>query len=599
VLSFSHKGYKEMKVSMQAYTGRVKKIEQEYYVKPFVFGREQTILPLICKDLELKDNDIITFTIDPGDKTGLYQHTITHADSALAGLYAIVEKNEISIPYPEEVINETAVILQHPHIDDPDLTDLRDKSFITIDNQGSRDLDQALFIEKIESTFRIYYALADGAFYIRPGSSLFSEALKRGTTYYFPGFSVPMLPGELSEGILSLNPGVDRRAFVFLMDMDPDGEIRNYTCFQGRIHSRAQLTYDEVQHYYDRPLTSPLKEKEYIKVLDLLKTVGEIRIQNARRMNRVQFKREEPLIFCSGDGSSFAISLDIRNDCSRYNEQLSLMCNMIGAQFLVQDDNPEVQGIYRIHQGPEDDELKELIGTIDDILESHGITDPHWRWNKQEETLADFMDRLYTLPGNDRLVEALERQVLISMRRSMFTSDAGEHFALAVNPYSRFSSPMREIVGIFLHKEALEKLGVLEPNPVEQDIELRKEVIKAGNRSRELQKTIERQVIECAAERLFSHELTIPAADRTRYPATILGVKATRLYVRLDSPPIELKVYTKDLEAFTLRSLDFVRNRLICRKTKTVLFKPGDKVILYVEAYRENRWRLVPELSVG
>lgn len=587
-----------MKANVQVYTGRVIKIEQEYFVKSFVFGSEQNILPLICKNPGLKENDIITFTIDPRDKTGLYQHTIAYAESALADLYTIVEKNEITIPYPEEVTNETAFIRRHPYIDDPDLTDLRDKPFITIDNQDSRDLDQALFIEKIESDFRIYYALADGAFYIRPGSSLFSEALKRGTTYYFPGFSIPMLPRELSEGILSLNPGVDRRAFVFLMDMDSDGEIRNYQCFQGRIHSRAQLTYDGVQHYYDRPLQSPLKKKEFTKVLDLLKTVGEIRIQKARRMNRVQFRREEPLILCSDDGSSFTISLDIRNDCSRYNEQLSLMCNMVGAQFLVQDDNPEVQGIYRIHQGPDDDELKELTRTIDDILESHGLADQHWCWNQQEETLADYMDRLYTLPGNNRLVEALERQVLISMRRSMFTSDAGEHFALAVNPYSRFSSPMREIVGIFLHKEALEKLGVLGPNPVEQDRELREKVIQAGNRSRELQKTIERQVIECAAERLFSHELTIPAADRTRYPATILGIKATRLYVRLDLPPIELKVYTKDLEAFIHRSLDFDNNRLVCRKTKTVFFKPGDKVILYVESYRENRWRLVPELTV-
>ncbi|MBN2531473.1 MAG: RNB domain-containing ribonuclease [Spirochaetales bacterium] len=583
-----------MKASTQVYTGKVIMTGQEYYIKPFVFDREYTLKLIAYKESEIKENDIITF-IPGDDKTAVYKNTVTHTDTALADLYAIIEKNKITIPYPEEVMNETEIIVNHPHIDDPGLTELRDKPFITIDNKDSRDLDQALYIEKKDSNFHIYYALADGAFYIRPGTSLFAEALKRGTSYYFPGFSVPMLPQELSEGIVSLNPDVDRRAFVFFMEMDSAGEIRDYRCFQARIHSRAKLSYDEVQYYYDQPEKSSLRETGFTPVLDLLKTVGEIRIQKAGRMNRVQFRREESMISCSEDGSSFLISLDIRNDCSRYNEQLSLMCNMVGAQFLVRDKHPEVQGIYRVHQGPEEEELAELSMTIDDILESHGISDPNWRWNKQEETLADYIDRLYTLRGNDRLIEALERQVLISMRRSMFSSDAGEHYALAVNPYSRFSSPMREIVGIFLHKEALEKLGVLTPNPVNQDKELREKVILAGNRSRNLQKIIEQQVIEYAAERLFSHELTLPEEKRTRYTATILGIKATRLYVRLDSPPIELKVYTKDMENHLHRPLDFYKNRLACKKTNTVLFKPGDKQILYVEAYRENRWRLVPD----
>ncbi|MBN2439703.1 MAG: RNB domain-containing ribonuclease [Spirochaetales bacterium] len=585
-----------MRTSEQIYTGRIVKSQNGYEVKPFVFNGEYTLIPLSIKDQGVKENDIVTYTLVHGDNHGIYQSIIAHADSALADLYAIVEKNKITIPYPGTVLRETEEILQNPHIDDPDLQDFTDKPFITIDNEDSRDLDQAMFIEEIKSGYRIYYALADGAFYIKPGTCLFAEALRRGTTFYFPGFSVPMLPCELSEGILSLNPGVNRRAFIFIMDMDVSGKIFHYQCVQGRIMSRAQLSYNGVQDYYDQPEKSGLTNREFTPVLDLLKTVGEIYIEKTRHMNRVQFQREEPVIYCSDDGAAFEISSEVRNNCSRYNEQLSLMCNMIGAQFLAQDLDPEVQGIYRVHNSPDDKALQELEGTINDIIDSHAITDSSWRWNKGKETLAAYIDRLYTLPGHPRLIEALERQVLVTMRRSMFASTVGDHYALAVHYYSRFSSPMREIVGIFIHKEALAKLGSLKQGSIEEDKKLRDMVIQAGNRSRNIQKTIESQVIESAANRLFQDELTLSPADRTRYPATILGIKQSRLYVRLDSPPIELKVYTEDLETFTGRLLNFDKNRLVCRNTGKVCYRPGDKLILYIESFRKERWRLVPEL---
>ncbi|MBN1412607.1 MAG: RNB domain-containing ribonuclease [Spirochaetales bacterium] len=580
------------KKAAAVYPGRIIRYSGGFRVKPFIFKRGISPLQLDCRGHELEENDIISYI--PGKKIGRVtcERIVAKAGTALADLYGIAEHHGVTIPYPDAVLAETREILSNPCIEDPGLVDLRDKPFITIDNKGSRDLDQALYIEKNKNNFTVYYALADAGFYIRPGSALFDEALRRGSTFYFPGFSVAMLPPELSEGILSLNPGVDRRAFVFVLDMDKTGEIRDTRCLQARIHSRAQLTYNGVQHYYDEPDSSPLRIQEYTGVLDLLKTVGETRIEMERRHNRVNFDREETFVSCSKNGRFFIFAKQTRNDCSRYNEQLSLMCNIAGGRFLVEGTDPNIQGIYRIHQGPDKEDLDELCSNISDILKSHGIKDRQMRWKRGKEPLADYMDRLYFLHENKALVEAIERQVLLSMKRSLFTSIAGEHFALAANPYSRFSSPMREIVGIFIHKEALEKLGLMPPEPSAHDIELREKVIEAGNRSKSLQNTIEKEVVKCAADRLFRNELSLPAEERTVYHATILGIKATRLYVRFDEPPIELKVYTEDLESYLNRPLRFTDSMLVCRNTGEPLFRTGDEIDLYVDAYKKDRWRL-------
>ncbi len=575
-------------IMKQKYIGRII-TKNKYFVFPFIFNVKKQLVPVELTSILLENNDIVEYTYNNKNSSAIVSKILAHDGSAIAELFKIIERNRITLPYPEKVIKETEKILKNPGIDNEDLKDLTNLPFITIDNEDSRDLDQALYISRDSKSYKIYYALADAGFYIKPGMALFKEALARGSTFYLPGFSVPMLPPELSEGILSLNPDVIRRAFVFIMDMDEEGKVQSSKCIQARIHSRAKLSYNGVQEFYDNPHKSPLLNKEYTSSLKLLKTVGEIRINAARKNNRVHFNRVESYISCSKD--DFIFNLDKRNDCSRYNEQISLMCNMVGARFMVSGNDPNIQGIYRIHESPDNEELEELSNTIKLILKGHNIDDKKYFWNRKSETLADYIDGLHKIKINGRLLEALERQVLISMRRSMFAKKAGEHFALATNPYSRFSSPMREIVGIFIHKEALEKINEKYSNSIEEDNILREKVILAGNRAKEKQKTIERQILKAAVDRLFSSQLKIPIEKRLKYKATILGIKKTRLYVRLDSPFIELKVYTEDLQQEI--ELIYKNNLLINKKSGKVEYKPGDEITLFVQSYRKDRWRLI------
>ena len=231
--------------------------------------------------------------------------------------------------YGEAVMAEVAAFQKQPGIQDAELVDRTDLPFVTIDNPDSRDLDQALYIETRDNGFVVYYALADGAFYIRPGSALFEEALARGASFYLPGICEPMLPRGLSEDLVSLNPGVDRRALLFEMTLDRLGHCTQTRLLRARVRSRAKLTYQGVQEFLDRPAQSPLKGTPYAASLQALKTVGQLRMEDARKRSVIRFQRSE--IWLDEDATGFRVEAGQRHEVERYNEQVSLLCNIEGA----------------------------------------------------------------------------------------------------------------------------------------------------------------------------------------------------------------------------------------------------------------------------
>src|SRR5262245_17333930 len=125
---------------------------------------------------------------------------------------ALAEQFGLPLEHPPEVLAEVAALLKAPQIDDPALIDRTALPFVTIDNQDSRDLDQALCVTAEKYGWCLWYALADAAHFVKPGSALFAAALERGASFYLPGLSIPMLPRALSEDLVSLNQNVPRRA---------------------------------------------------------------------------------------------------------------------------------------------------------------------------------------------------------------------------------------------------------------------------------------------------------------------------------------------------------------------------------------------------
>lgn len=526
-------------------------------------------------------------------------HVIYKNGSILNRYFIEFEKIGINPFFSKDIYREVEAITLNPGIDDPLLADYTALPFVTIDNDGSKDLDQAVYVEKNSDGYFIYYAIADASFYVKSGSALFKESVRRGASYYLPGFSVPMLPRELSEGIISLNADVPRRALVFKIQINVEGEIISSEVVRGRILSRAKLTYSGVQNFYNSMTNSPLTNMEYTSSLIALQDAGRILVSNGEGRGVINFDRFENLISISEDGNSFIFSESERDDTGRWNEQMSLLCNMAGAAMLAPEGNGNdlhIHPVFRVHEAPDESSLHRLEKVINSIVHIHSL-DRCWVWRRGEETPGEYLSRLPRNGNEKRITETIERQILITNQRSFFSENPGEHFALKVDLYGRFSSPMREIVGIYSHKELLEKLGVENPETDEDELLIREQIINSANRAKETQKTIDRFVNDLLLHSVFNRELDIEPDKRPLHTGTILGMKETRMYVLLDSPKIEIKVYSEDIEQAAGGKLKRDDNILELENgySGKIIFKAGEIIELRLYSFdNKGKWHFVP-----
>ena len=476
--------------------------------------------------------------------------------SAQATVFEILERHGLDPDPSPESLAEVAALLDAPGFDD-DVTDRTGLPFVTIDNEDSRDLDQALFIERAEAGYRVWYALADASYYVRPGSELHRRALERGTTYYLPSLAAPMLPRALSEGIVSLNPEVDRRALVFISTIAVDGTCTGTEIERARIRSRAKLSYTGVQQMFDQmdaPATDPtphnrLHVQGFTESLLLLREVGELRANLARERDVIEYDRRSPKVMIRPqDSTEFTLVPRERNDVERWNEQISLLCNIEGARLLQEYGHlsDDLQAVFRVHLPPLGERLAALHESLEELADAHGLPDV-WRWSgPRRQSLADYVDGLPREAQTARIRQAIDRFVRYSNRASEFCPEAGPHHALGVDAYARFSSPMREIVGVFTHKELLEAMGMAPARAVEDDETLRSRVISSANAAKARQKRLDKEVQLEVITRLLRSELGTPHDERRWRVGTVVGVNRGRAYVCMDEFAIDLKVYPAD-----------------------------------------------------
>lgn len=547
------------------------------------------------------ENDLAVGTVVELDVSGAPRVSaiLAAGGGARASLYRIASDLGLDPSFSPEVLLEVAALLASPGIEDTSLVDLTALPFVTIDGPSSKDLDQAVHVEREEDGYVVRYALADAACFVKPGTALFTEALARGASFYFPGLSIPMLPRPLSEGIISLNPDGPRRALTFAVHLGPRGEILRTELVHARIRSRRKLAFGDVQGLYDEPLASPLSGSELEESLFLLRTVGELRMADAAERDVVRYRRTEVGIEIDAAGLEAVIVESIRDDVELYNEQISLLVNAEGGRLLREHPSAAIQPIYRIHPAPDPDRLEELRRTIDHIATAHGLPDAPWRWRviDPEQSLALYLSRLPSEGEHVRITRALDRQCVLANLRSSYASEPGPHHGVGAEPYARFSAPMREIVGIFLHKQALELLAGGTADA--EDLALRERVIESANRARDVQRRVTDLSNRLVLDRLFEKELARPVAERTRWLGTVMGLSGSKIHVLLDSPSIDVKIYWFDLgKAMGGAWLELADAGATLRVQKgKTLMRVGDPVRVFVSGRDtgRDRWVLLPD----
>jgi ribonuclease R len=467
-----------------------------------------------------------------------------------ARLEALVDRLGLR-PRPDPAVDaEVAACLAAPGLDDAAIADETHVPYVTIDNPGSRDLDQALHVAAEGAGFVLRYALADASYYARPGSALWRRALAMGSSFYLPGFAIPMLPEALSEGLVSLNPEVLRRAVVFSLRVEPSGRCVEAKVYRARIYSRAKLSYEGVQQWFDAGCAGDPR-CDVAEVRDSLLAfagLGTLRIAEAAARGVLPITRDEAEVDLDPDDPKRlrAVARE-RNDVERWNEQISLLCNMEGAKLLqsLGRDDADVQAVYRVHLPPLGERLAELEEILGALAERRGLGD-RWRWRRNKDDLAAWMGALPDAGG--RLAQAVQRQVRYTYRASEFQARSGPHHALGVDGYARMSAPMREAVGVFSHKELLEALKLVAARPRAEDLAAREAVIASANESRRRQGEIDKAVDLMVLDQLLGDDLAVEPARRPWRRGTVVGVRPSRVYVALDGCAVDLKVYGIDLE---------------------------------------------------
>lgn len=456
------------------------------------------------------------------------------AGSAKASLYGVAVRNQMDPAFPDPVLAEVEAWEHEPKIDDPALEDLTHLAFVTIDGKTSRDLDQALHIESEGDGHVVRYALADASFYVRPGSALFDEALRRGASYYLPGLMIPMLPRALSEGLVSLNPDVERRSLCFTMRLDAEGRCTSTTLTRARIRSRAKLDWDGVQAFYDG---GDGFDDDIEESLHGLAEVGRRRMVLAEARGVVRYRRSEVVVKLAGqEGLRFVVLKDVRRPVERYNEQISLLCNVEGARMLRdgESNGGYVEPIYRVHPPPSEDKLRAFERMLESLVESRKLDPDVWAWSSTSgKPIADFLDQLPTEGEQGRLAQAIHRQAVMVNVRSTFQTEPSGHHGVGAEVYARFSAPMREIVGVYLHAEAWEKLR----GRGRKDESLREAIVVRANEAKQLQRKVTDESNRLVLDQLF--------AEGGEFAGTVMGLTRGKVHVMLDLPPIDVKVYMR------------------------------------------------------
>ena len=323
-------------------------------------------------------------------------------------------------------------------------TDLRDLPFVTIDGETARDFDDAVAVrrERGGKAIRLWVSIADVAHYVRPGSQLDLEAYMRGTSVYFPDRCIPMLPEELSNGICSLNPEVERLTVTAEMLFGRDGLPVERRFYPSIIRSRARLTYTVVS----RILTDrdPEQIARFHPLLDDLGTMEELcGWLTARRRARgsIDFDLPEPEIVLDIQGNTEAIVRSQRTLAHRIIEEFMLSANEAVASYLA---GREVPALYRVHEPPDLEKLR----SFQEFVHHLGLELPLAGERIEPATLQKLLD---TAAG--RVEERMINQVLLrSMKQARYSAENLGHFGLASSCYTHFTSPIRRYPDLVVHR---------------------------------------------------------------------------------------------------------------------------------------------------
>lgn len=318
--------------------------------------------------------------------------------------------------------------------------DLRNLPLVTIDGEDARDFDDAVFCQKQGKGWKLWVAIADVSYYVRPKNALDTEAYNRGNSVYFPNRVVPMLPEKLSNGLCSLNPQVDRLCMVCEITLSAKGKMTDYQFYEAVMNSHARLTYNKVAKILEKDTALCERYASLVPHLQDLHDMYQALVKARRQRGAIEFETIESKFIFNALGRIERIEPVVRNDAHKIIEECMILANIASANFMAKHQEP---ALYRIHAVPGEEKLTAFRSFLAECgLSLSGGNKP---------TPADYAQLLEQIkPRPDH--ELIQTMLLRSMSQAVYSADNIGHFGLALEEYAHFTSPIRRYPDLTLHR---------------------------------------------------------------------------------------------------------------------------------------------------
>lgn len=372
-----------------------------------------------------------------------------HINDPGVDIKSVIAAYNLPLEFPKEVLDQ--VETTEEEIDKAELvgrTDLRNLPTVTIDGEDAKDLDDAITLSKEGNIYHLGVHIADVSHYVRENTPLDKEALSRGTSVYLVDRVIPMLPHKLSNGICSLNAGSDRLALSCIMDIDDKGTVIGHEIAETVICVDRRMTYTSVKKILEEEDEAEIeKYEDFVPMFRLMEELAEILREKRSKRGSIDFDFPESKIVLDKDGRPIDIKPYDRNKATKIIEDFMLIANETVAEDYFWQ---EIPFVYRVHENPDSDRIKELGIFINNFGYSIRI-------NQEDIHPKELQKLLRKIEGTSE--EALiSRLTLRSMKRAKYSSESDGHFGLAAKYYCHFTSPIRRYPDLQIHRIIKENL---------------------------------------------------------------------------------------------------------------------------------------------
>lgn len=400
------------------------------------------ITDTIPEDLQNGDAVIVKITGESDDsrhEQGTLIEVLGNPDLVDVQMRIVIENHNLPHRFSDETEMQVEAITE-TIVPSKDRLDLRDIQHITIDGETAKDFDDAIAVIKTRKGFRLYVSIADVSHYVPPGSALDKDAYQRGTSIYFPGRVIPMLPEKLSNNLCSLVPDQDRYAFTATLDFDRQGHLHSKSFAKSIICSKKRFTYTTVRQILtDNDLTIRQQHKEF---LTPLKWAGELASELMRlreQRGSIGFTIPEPFMELGDDGKILSISRMERNFAHQIIEEFMLAANEAVAETFTES---HLNGLYRIHERPSPEKIDEFV----EFGRSLGLELPPLRQD------PDWFGQVLKLVKGSPKEYVINNLLLRTMQQARYDEKNVGHFGLAATDYTHFTSPIRRYPDLTVHR---------------------------------------------------------------------------------------------------------------------------------------------------